>query len=63
MSHVKAHVDTDDNERADDLTKKGAKLQFELMEKAAPDDWFQGSLHISTALTENMIENIYLTRS
>ena len=43
--HVKAHVDTDDNEREDDLAKRGAKLRFELMEKAVPDGWFQGSLH------------------
>ena len=43
--HVKAHAGTDGNERADELAKSGAKLRFELMEKAAPTDWFQDSLY------------------
>ena len=45
MTHVKAHVGTEGNERDDKLAKEGAKLCFDLMEKAAPMNWYQNSLH------------------
>ena len=44
VRHVKAHNGTHGNERADKLTKEGAKLRFKLMELAAPHDWFRRSV-------------------
>ena len=42
--HVKAHVGTEGNERADKLATKGAELRFKLMNEEAPEGWFRGAL-------------------
>ena len=44
VRHVKAHDGNHGNERADNLAAEGAKLRFELMELAAPKDWYRKSL-------------------
>ena len=45
VTHVRAHVGTEGNKRADGLAKKGGELRFELMKQAVRNDWFQNSLH------------------
>ena len=42
--HVKAHAGTHGNERADKLAAEGSALRFQLMEDAAPQNWFQNAL-------------------
>ena len=42
--HVRAHAGTKGNERADALTKRGAKLMFDLMKLETPEGWFKASL-------------------
>ena len=44
ISHVKAHEGTEGNERADELSKKGAELRFDLMKRQLGSDWFNNAL-------------------
>ena len=44
IQHVKAHVGTVGNERADALAKLGADLRFKLMKRQGPSRWFRNAL-------------------
>ena len=44
MTHVRAHVDVYDNEKADELAKKGEDLRYELTEAQTTPAWFQDAL-------------------
>ena len=44
MLHVRSHVVEHGNEHADALAKEGSKLRFDLVNLAAPDEWFTETL-------------------